>query len=173
MKDAITGEPLIGATIKISELDNAITVSDIDGNYLINIKQGGRYTIEANYVGYEPSEMKEILISGAKEVVLDIILRENMNIRLNLFYQYGFDVPVGINGSNYCVTNRFYAYTDEPLVSKSNTRNYGGDITLEHYMSHGFFGQTNFSLYKSEYRGEDKVAQPTLRSWLYVQDFRW
>ncbi len=81
----------------------------------------------------------------------------NMNIRLNLFYQYGFDVPVGTNGSNYCVTNRFYAYTDEPLVSKGNTRNYGGDITLEHYMSHGFFGQTNFSLFKSEYRGEDKV----------------
>ena len=64
---------------------------------------------------------------------------------------------MGTNGSTYCVTNRLYAYTDEPLVSKGNTRNYGGDITLEHYMSHGFFGQTNFSLYKSEYRGEDKV----------------
>lgn len=82
---------------------------------------------------------------------------DNLNLRLNLFWQYGFDTPVGTNGSTYCVTNRLYAYTDEPLVSKGNTRNYGGDITLEHYMSHGFFGQTNFSLYKSEYRGEDKV----------------
>ena len=84
-------------------------------------------------------------------------INDNMNIRLNLFYQYGFDTPVGTNGSTYCVCNRFYAYTNEPLVGKGNTRNYGGDITLEHYMSHGFFGQTNFSLYKSEYRGEDKV----------------
>ncbi|MBP5716382.1 MAG: TonB-dependent receptor, partial [Bacteroidales bacterium] len=33
----------------------------------------------------------------------------------------------------------------------------GADITLEHYMYNGFFGQTNFSLFKSEYRGEDKV----------------
>jgi len=84
-------------------------------------------------------------------------INDNVNIRLNLFYQYGFDTPVGTNGSTYCVCNRFYAYTNEPLVGKGNTRNYGGDITLEHYMSHGFFGQTNFSLYKSEYRGEDKV----------------
>ena len=92
---------------------------------------------------------------------------DNLNMRLNLFYQYGFDTPVGTNGSTYCVTNRLYAYTDEPLVSKGNTRNYGGDITLEHYMSRGFFGQTNFSLYKSEYRGEDKVW----RNQLYDRGF--
>lgn len=92
---------------------------------------------------------------------------ENLNLRMNLFYQYGFDTPVGINGSTYCVTNRFYAYTDEPLVNKGNTRNYGGDITLEHYMSHGFFGQTNFSLYKSQYRGVDKVW----RNQLYDRGF--
>lgn len=92
---------------------------------------------------------------------------ENLNLRVNVYYQYGFDTPVGINGSNYCVTNRLYAYTDEPLVSKGNTRNYGGDVTLEHYMSHGFFGQTNFSLYKSEYRGVDKVW----RNQLYDRGF--
>ena len=92
---------------------------------------------------------------------------DNLNLRLNFFYQYGFDTPVGTNGSTYCVVNRFFAYTDEPLTNKGNTRNYGGDITLEHYMSHGFFGQTNFSLYKSEYRGEDKVW----RNQLYDRGF--
>ena len=92
---------------------------------------------------------------------------DNLNLRLNMFYQYGFDTPVGTGGSTYCVTNRLFAYTDEPLVGKGNTRNYGGDITLEHYMSRGFFGQTNFSLYKSEYRGEDKVW----RNQLYDRGF--
>ena len=92
---------------------------------------------------------------------------DNLNLRLNLYYQYGFDTPVGMNGSTYCVVNRFFAYTDEPLTNKGNTRNYGGDITLEHYMSHGFFGQTNFSLYKSEYRGEDKIW----RNQLYDRGF--
>ena len=81
----------------------------------------------------------------------------NLTLRMNAYYEYGFNTPVGINGSTYCVTNRYYNYTNEPLVSKGNTRNYGGDITLEHYMTRGFFGQVNFSLYKAEYRGQDKV----------------
>ena len=77
VKDAITGEPLIGATVKIVEVENAAAVADLNGNYLINIKHGGRYTIEASYIGYEPNVMKEILISGAKEVLLDITLSES------------------------------------------------------------------------------------------------
>lgn len=84
-------------------------------------------------------------------------LNSNLTLRMNAYYEYGFDTPVGIDGSTYCVTNRYFFYTDEPLVNKGNTRNYGGDITLEHYMNRGFFGQTNFSLYKSQYRGVDKV----------------
>ena len=94
-------------------------------------------------------------------------LNSNLTLRMNAYYEYGFDTPVGIDYSTYCVTNRYFFYTDEPLVGKGNTRNYGGDITLEHYMNHGFFGQTNFSLYKSEYRGVDKVW----RNQLYDRGF--
>ena len=80
----------------------------------------------------------------------------NLTLRMNAYYEYGFDTPVGVDGSTFCVTNRYFNYTDEKLVSKGNTRNYGGDITLEHYMKRGFFGQVNISLYKSQYRGVDK-----------------
>lgn len=102
---------------------------------------------------------KDLGLTKAHHLLASYIykINDNMNVRMNLFYQYGYDTPVGTNGSAYCVCNRLYTYTDEPLVGKGNTRNYGGDITLEHYMSNGFFGQTNFSLFKSEYRGEDKV----------------
>jgi hypothetical protein len=81
---------------------------------------------------------------------------DNLVMRLNAYYQYGFDTPVGINGSTYCTVNRLFNYVDEPLVNKGNTRNYGADITLEQYMSHGFYGQVNGSLFKAEYRGLDK-----------------
>ena len=94
-------------------------------------------------------------------------LNSNLTLRMNAYYEFGFDTPVGIDGSTYCVTNRYFFYTDEPLVNKGNTRNYGGDITLEHYMNRGFFGQTNFSLYKSQYRGVDKVW----RNQLYDRGF--
>lgn len=82
---------------------------------------------------------------------------DNLNLRFNAYYQYGFDVPVGIDGSNFCTVNREFRYIDEALVSKGNTRNYGADLTLEQYMQHGYYGQINGSLFKSEYRGVDKV----------------
>lgn len=53
VKDAITGEPLIGATVRIVELTDVAAVADIDGNYIIQVKEGGRYTIETNYIGYD------------------------------------------------------------------------------------------------------------------------
>ena len=81
---------------------------------------------------------------------------DNLNLRINAYYQYGFDTPVGINGSTFCTVNRLFNYIEEPLVNEGNTRNYGADITLEHYMSRGFYGQVNGSLFKSEYRGLDK-----------------
>ena len=81
---------------------------------------------------------------------------DNLNLRFNAYYQYGFDTPVGINGSTFCTVNRLYNYIEEPLVNEGNTRNYGADITLEQFMSRGFYGQVNASLFKSEYRGLDK-----------------
>ncbi|MBR0390015.1 MAG: carboxypeptidase-like regulatory domain-containing protein, partial [Prevotella sp.] len=74
--DAISGEALIGATIKVVEADKG-TISDADGNFRIDIPQSGRYTIETTYIGYEPNVMKEVLVAGVKEVVVEIQLREN------------------------------------------------------------------------------------------------
>ena len=81
---------------------------------------------------------------------------DNLNLRFNAYYQYGFDTPVGINGSTFCTVNRLFNYIEEPLVNEGNTRNYGADVTLEQFMSRGFYGQVNGSLFKSEYRGLDK-----------------
>ena len=81
---------------------------------------------------------------------------ENLNLRFNAYYQYGFHTPVGINGSTFCSVNRFMNYFDEPMVNKGNTRNYGADVTLEQYMNHGFYGQVNASVFKAEYRALDK-----------------
>ena len=75
--DAITGETLIGAAVKVVELPGAGGVTNMDGEFSITITQSGRYTIETSYIGYEPSVLKEVLVAGVKEVVLDITLREN------------------------------------------------------------------------------------------------
>ena len=107
---------------------------------------------------------KELGLSKAHHLLATYThnLNENLVLRLNAYYQYGFDTPVGIDGSTFCTVNRLFNFIDEPLVNKGNTRNYGGDITLEQYMTHGFYGQVNGSLYKAEYRGLDKKWRPQL-----------
>ena len=47
VKDAITGEALMGATVRILELDNAAAVADIDGNYRITAVTPSRPTTSA------------------------------------------------------------------------------------------------------------------------------
>ena len=75
--DAITGEALIGAAVRVVELPLTGVATDMEGEFSITLVQSGRYTIETTYVGYEPSVLKEVLVAGAKEVVLEITLREN------------------------------------------------------------------------------------------------
>lgn len=74
--EAISGEKLIGATVKVVETGTG-SVVDLEGNFRIDIPQSGRYTLETSCVGYEPNVMKEVLVAGVKEVVIDIQLREN------------------------------------------------------------------------------------------------
>ena len=101
---------------------------------------------------------KDLGLSKAHHLLASYMYKftDNLNMRVNAYYQYGFDTPVGINGSTFCTVNRLFNYIEEPLVNKGNTRNYGADITLEQYMSKGLYGQVNGSLFKSEYRGLDK-----------------
>ena len=107
---------------------------------------------------------KDLGLTKAHHLLLSYMYKfnDNLNLRFNAFYQQGFDTPVGTNGSTFCTVNRFLNYFDQPLVADGKTRNYGADVTLEHYMSHGFFGQVNASLFKSEYRAQDRVWRPQL-----------
>ena len=107
---------------------------------------------------------KDLGLSKAHHLLVTYMhkFNDNLNLRLNAYYQYGFNTPVGIDGSTFCSVNRFMNYFDEPLVNDGRTRNYGADVTLEHYMHHGFFGQVNASLFKSEYRAHDKVWRSQL-----------
>lgn len=76
--DAISGEPLVGAIVKITDSDvaNKNTVTDKDGRYRIDVGQAGRYTIEASMVGYEPQRQIEVLVAGRNAATADFQLRE-------------------------------------------------------------------------------------------------
>lgn len=96
-------------------------------------------------------------------------INDNLNFKAEAYYQYLFNVPVGEGkDASYSVLNRNDNYIDKTLINKGKGRNYGIDFSLEKYLTKGFYYVLNTSLFKSEYRGSDKVWHNTRydREWM-------
>lgn len=76
--DAASGEPLSYVTVKVVEAKTGATTNE-QGEFEIKDLPVGRYTVEASYVGYTPYVVKEVLVSGNKDVSLNISIQENVN----------------------------------------------------------------------------------------------
>ena len=50
--DVASGEPMIGVTITVENGITLATVSDVDGNFVINNVPVGRQSVRASYIGY-------------------------------------------------------------------------------------------------------------------------
>ena len=77
--DVASGEPMIGVTITIENGTTMGTVSDTDGNFIIDNVPVGRHSVRATYIGYEPVLLKEQLVSSGKELVLTLRMRESIS----------------------------------------------------------------------------------------------
>ncbi len=71
--DAQTGEPLPYATIFIPKTGNG-TTSDMEGNFLLENIDIGRYNIQFGFVGYQPLIITDVVVGSAKEVLLEVLL---------------------------------------------------------------------------------------------------
>lgn len=69
VKDAVTGEALIGASILVAEGQGVVT--DLDGNFSIKVSPG-TYLIKFSYVGYTTQEIKVVV--NNKTYSLDVNL---------------------------------------------------------------------------------------------------
>jgi len=78
VKDAASGSSIPYATVVLSNTNPQVgTTSDSLGRFRFNNIPIGRYDIQVSYLGYEPTAMKEILLTSVKEVNCDITLVES------------------------------------------------------------------------------------------------
>ena len=68
--DKQTGEPLVGALVKVAGSSQG-AVTDADGNYLIKGIAPGIYTLEVTYIGYASMQVTDVQVAG-KELTLDL-----------------------------------------------------------------------------------------------------
>ena len=99
---------------------------------------------------------KDLNFTKSHHVMFSYVYRisEDMNLKIEPYYQYLYDVPVTENGS-YSILNRKDFYITEILVGKGKGKNYGIDLTFEKYFTKGIYYMVTTTLFDSKYRGGD------------------
>lgn len=100
---------------------------------------------------------KKLGFSRAQHGVLgyDLRLSELMHLKAETYYQYLFDIPVMADSSFSLINQQNDWFFGEKLQSTGKGRNYGLDVTLEKYMSDGYYYLLTASVFDSRYRGGD------------------
>ncbi|MFO7844527.1 MAG: carboxypeptidase-like regulatory domain-containing protein [Bacteroidales bacterium] len=83
-----------------------------------------------------------------------------LHLKVEPYYQYLFDVPVEAN-SSFSVLNIEDYYLDKILINSGKGRNYGIDVTFEQYLDKGSYFLFTGSVFKSEYKGDDRIWRST------------
>lgn len=96
---------------------------------------------------------------------------KNWRIMLEGYYQSIFDAPVDNTPSGYSALNEGsdFGFSDRTgLVSAGTGFNYGAEITVERFLSKGWYVLSTISLFNSRYKGSDAVQRNTTFNYGYV-----
>ncbi len=76
--DNASGVPLPYVSIGLLDKPSIGTSTDDKGQFSLNNVPIGRHTLQASFVGYESHIVYEIMVTSAKEVYLEIGLKESL-----------------------------------------------------------------------------------------------
>ncbi|TXI75849.1 MAG: TonB-dependent receptor [Flavobacteriales bacterium] len=77
--DGDTRIPLIGATVVVVGSDPILgATTDLDGRFTINNVPTGRLDLQVRMVGFEEQRMANLLLTSAKELVLEVRMQESV-----------------------------------------------------------------------------------------------
>lgn len=87
----------------------------------------------------------------------DIMATKNIHVKVETYYQQLFNVPV-IPGSSFSFINmQTDWFFNGKLANTGLGRNYGIDLTVEKYLSRGYYFLFTTSLFNAEYKGGDGI----------------
>lgn len=113
---------------------------------------------------------KNLDFTKAHHIVLgyDRGLGNQLHFKAEAYYQSLFSVPV-IKDSSFSLINlQDDWFFDGALQNTGKGRNYGIDLTLEKYMTKGFYWMLTGSVFRSEYMGGDHIWRDTRYNKNYV-----
>jgi hypothetical protein len=76
--DKDTRQPLIGASVVVADLEvTAGAITDYDGKFMLENVPVGRHSIECSYIGYTTWVSDGLVLTSARELVLEIEIKES------------------------------------------------------------------------------------------------
>ena len=79
VNDRASRHPIPYATIQLTDIPGLGMMCDSLGRFALPKVPVGRHSVQASFMGYEPATVREILVTSAKEVYLEIALLESVN----------------------------------------------------------------------------------------------
>jgi hypothetical protein len=123
--------PLAFASVVILNTEFAC-MSDEKGNYKFENVPVGRYQIEVSFLGYYSIIVPEVLVTSAKETVLDVSLKQSIS-KID---------AVTVSGSRKDLPNNSMANLSARSFSVEETRRYAGGLDDPARMASAFAGVT-------------------------------
>ena len=107
---------------------------------------------------YRPNENLGLSKAAHAVIGYEQMLTEDIQFKMEAYYQHHFNVPVENDpNSSYSLTNYSGWFTTTPLVNKGVGRNYGVELSLEKFFTHGYHFMTTASLSDTRYKALDGV----------------
>ncbi len=112
--------------------------------------------------GYEQPNYDLGMIRAVHNVVgYDRSINENLRFKAEAYFQYLFEVPVAADSSYVSAINENSGFTNEKFVNKGEGRNYGVEMTLEHFFDRNVYFLFTSSVFHSEYLALDNTWRNT------------
>ena len=96
---------------------------------------------------------------------------KDWRLKTEVYYQSLYNVPVNTFSGSYSMLNTgagFKTDLEDSLANNGTGTNYGLELTIEKFFSHGYYGLFTSSIYSSKYVGSDGVERNTAFNGKYV-----
>ena len=94
----------------------------------------------------------------------EVLPFRDWRVKTEFYYQMLYNVPVSQSTNSFSMLNEgaSYAPTEKShLANKGTGTNYGVEMTVEKFFSHGYYALITGSLYNATYKGSDGVSRNT------------
>ncbi|MBK7938944.1 MAG: TonB-dependent receptor [Lewinellaceae bacterium] len=117
---------------------------------------------------------RDLGFTQAHHLVLsyDRSLPGNWHLKPELYYQYLFNVPVSRDTADaFSMLNVYDGFEGRVVANGGKGRNYGVELTVEKFLTRGFYLLLSTSLFQSEYKGSNGIWHHTMFNTNFVNSF--